>query len=37
VLRTPYILAYALSEDTLTILRVIHGSRDWPEDAWPEE
>jgi toxin ParE1/3/4 len=35
VQRTPYILSYAISETRLTILRVIHGSRDWPQDAWP--
>ena len=36
--RLPYILAYALSEDAavLTILRVIHTSRDWHMAAWPE-
>ena len=21
---------------TITILRVIHGARDWPEESWPE-
>lgn len=36
----PYIIAYALSDDppeggTLTVLRVIHGARDWPEGSWP--
>jgi len=36
----PYIIAYALSDDppeggTLTVLRIIHGSRDWPEGSWP--
>lgn len=36
VLRTPYIIAYAVSERTVTVLRVIHGSRDWPEGEWPE-
>ena len=34
---TSYIIAYALSEDRLTILRVIHGRRDWQEDEWPAE
>ena len=33
---SPYIIAYHLGENTLTILRVIHGRRNWPEDAWPE-
>jgi toxin ParE1/3/4 len=37
VLRTPYILAYALSDRTVTILRVVHGARDWPEGEWPAE
>lgn len=35
VLRTPYILAYALSDQAVTILRVIHGRRHWPDDEWP--
>ena len=36
--RLPYIVAYALSEDdrVLTILRVIHTSRDWRSGDWPE-
>jgi len=36
--RLPYIIAYALSEDdaVLTILRVIHTSRDWTTGAWPQ-
>tara|TARA_R110000868_G_scaffold92934_1_gene257643 strand:- start:294 stop:593 length:300 start_codon:yes stop_codon:yes gene_type:complete len=34
----PYILAYALSRDdtVLTILHVIHTSRNWRPDDWPE-
>ncbi len=37
----PYIIAYALGDqpkghETVTILRVIHGARDWREDSWPE-
>ncbi len=37
----PYIVAYALGHEpkgheTVTILRVIHGARDWPEESWPE-
>lgn len=37
----PYIIAYALGEEpkgheTITILRVIHGARDWREESWPE-
>lgn len=38
VARLPYIIAYALSDDdtVLTILRVIHTSRNWRRDEWPE-
>ena len=37
----PYIVAYALGDEpkgheTVTILRVIHGTRDWREENWPE-
>lgn len=33
----PYIIAYALSEDTsvLTILHVIHTARNWASEDWP--
>lgn len=33
----PYIIAYALSRDdtTVSILRVIHGARDWQDGDWP--
>lgn len=36
----PYIIAYALGDDpsgheTVTILRIIHGARDWREESWP--
>ena len=37
VLRTPYILAYRLTDTALTVARVIHGARDWPEGEWPAE
>lgn len=38
VTRLPYIIAYALSDDdtVLTILHVIHTSRNWLSDEWPE-
>ena len=38
VARLPYIIAYALDdgEAGLTILRVIHTSRNWEADEWPE-
>lgn len=37
----PYIIAYALTDDppgagTITVLRIIHNARDWPEGSWPE-
>lgn len=32
VLRTPYTVVYRLSEHRITILHVIHGSRNWPGD-----
>jgi plasmid stabilization system protein ParE len=37
-----YIIAYSLSEElsgaeTLTVLRIIHGARDWPESQWPDQ
>ena len=35
VLNTPYIVAYALSDGTLTILRIIHDRRDWRDEEWP--
>lgn len=36
VTRTPYIIAYALSDEAVTILRVIHSRRDWQDETWPE-
>jgi toxin ParE1/3/4 len=35
--KTPYIVAYAVTADQLTILRVIHGRRHWPPGNWPED
>jgi len=37
VRRFPYVVAYALSDDgtMLTILHVIHASRDWRQGQWP--
>jgi plasmid stabilization system protein ParE len=39
----PYIIAYAIRAhgqsgeiDSVVILRIIHGARDWPAGAWPE-
>lgn len=36
VTRTPYIIAYALTDDAVTILRVIHSRRNWTAEEWPE-
>ncbi|WP_157218173.1 type II toxin-antitoxin system RelE/ParE family toxin [Flavisphingomonas formosensis] len=35
----PYVIAYALTDDDAagSILRVIHTSRDWGEDDWPDD
>lgn len=38
----PYIVAYSLDIDAdgapiLTVLRLIHGARDWAADRWPDE
>jgi toxin ParE1/3/4 len=39
VTRLPYIIAYTIGEragrETVSILRVIHGTRDWPDGEWP--
>jgi len=32
ILRTPYVVAYRIADDTVRILRVLHGARRWPED-----
>lgn len=37
VRRTPCILAYAMTDERITILRVIHGRREWLEGDWPAE
>jgi toxin ParE1/3/4 len=34
--RTPYIVAYRIAGNTVRILRVLHGSRRWPDDM-PQE
>lgn len=31
VLGTPFVIPYRVREDTLEILRVLHGARRWPE------
>jgi toxin ParE1/3/4 len=39
VTRLPYIIAYAVTNrtgrETVSILRVIHTARDWPDEEWP--
>src|ERR1043166_2562180 len=30
--RTPYVVAYRVRDDTVRILRVLHGARRWPDD-----
>ena len=32
----PYVIAYAVGDETLAIVRVIHTARDWPKGAWPK-
>ena len=37
----PYIIAYAIraqaeGRESIVILRIIHGARNWPADEWPE-
>lgn len=29
---TPYIVAYALTSDTVRVLRVLHGAQVWPDE-----
>lgn len=40
LVRYPYVIAYALREiggrEAVAILRVIHTSRDWPTENWPD-
>ncbi len=35
VLGTPYILSFQHDDEKLYVLRVIHMSRDWPNEGWP--
>lgn len=35
--RTRYIMAYALADEAVTILRVIHTARNWTREGWPDE
>lgn len=38
--RLPYVIAYVITtsggHETISILRVIHTSRDWSPDEWPK-
>ena len=38
--RLPYIIAYAVQpgpiDERIVILRIIHGTRNWPEGEWPK-
>ena len=34
--RTPYIVAYRITGETVRILRVLHGARRWPDDMSEE-
>ena len=40
VARLPYIIAYELRDmagwESVVIVRVIHTSRDWPAEEWPQ-
>lgn len=36
IVRTPHIAAYRIVGDTMRVLRILHGARQWPEDL-PEE
>jgi toxin ParE1/3/4 len=39
IAKTSHIVVFAFTpgEDALSILRIIHTSRDWPQGSWPEE
>jgi toxin ParE1/3/4 len=32
IVHTPYIAAYRIADDTVKILRILHGAQRWPED-----
>jgi toxin ParE1/3/4 len=40
VAKLPYIIAYSITEaggrEMISIVRVIHTSRDWPDEEWPK-
>lgn len=38
----PYIIAYAIGpapggRESITVLRIIHTARNWPEGGWPQD
>jgi addiction module RelE/StbE family toxin len=33
--RTPYIAAYQIKANAITILRILHGAQQWPEEINP--
>lgn len=33
ILQTPYIAAYRVMDETVLILRILHGAQRWPDDA----
>jgi toxin ParE1/3/4 len=37
VLKTSLIVAYALEDEVVHILRIIHAKRNWPEGEWPKD
>lgn len=37
VSKTAYIIAYSQDDDAITVLRMIHASRDWLDESWPED
>ena len=37
VKRSPYIIAYALTETSIEVVHIIHVARDWPDDSWPAD
>jgi toxin ParE1/3/4 len=35
--KTGLIVAYELTSDSLSVLRIIHARRNWPKGKWPSE
>jgi addiction module RelE/StbE family toxin len=33
--RTPYIAAYRIERETITVLRILHGAQEWPDAMEP--